>query len=341
MLSTLFIASAALLGAAAAAPAHHDGHTQTVFEFPNNSFIENLAVRSNGQILVTALTSRELVLVDPRRAGDSVLVHEFTEANALTGIAEYEPDVFAVITGDYHFMTPNLGAGTWALWSVDMRGVKVENGGLVPAPKISKIKHVPESQLFNGISVLSRKDKTLLVGDSKAGVIYRVNAKTGDYQVVINCTYTSPLNTPHGVNGLHIRGDTLYFANSGQFQIFKVPIHEDGTAAGQFTAVAKAQRPMEVYDDFTLDCEGNIFTSTGGANSIVKVSPDGKRQVVVAGSLNSTDVAEPTAATFGRGQFDKDVLYVTTAGGSAIPVNGHIIIPGKLLAIKTHSRKCY
>lgn len=338
MLSALFTAFAAFLGAAAAAPAHHDGHIQTVFEFPNNSFVENLAVRSNGQILVTVLTSRELVLIDPRRPGHSVPVHNFTEANALTGIVEYEPDVFAVITGDYHFMTSNWGAGTWALWSVDMRGVKVENGGLVPPPKVSKIKHIPESQLFNGMSVLSKKDKTLLVGDTKAGVIYRVNAKTGDYQVVINSTYTSALKTPHGVNGLHVRGDTLYFANSGQFQIFKVPIHEDGTPAGPFTVVAKAERPMEVYDDFAFDCEGDIFTATGGANSIVKISADGKRQVVLAGSLNSTDVAESTAAAFGRGPSDKDVLYVTTAGGSAVPVNGNIIIPGKLLAIKTHSR---
>ncbi|KND93703.1 hypothetical protein TOPH_01398 [Tolypocladium ophioglossoides CBS 100239] len=338
MLSTLFTACAALLGAAAAAPAYHDGHIQTVFEFPNNSFVENLAVRSNGEILVTVLTSRELVLVDPRRPGHSVLVHNFTEARGLTGIAEYEPDVFAVIAGDYHFKTTNWGAGTWTLWNVDLRGVKVHDGSLVPPPKVSKIKQVPESQLFDGMSLLSKKDKTLLIADTKAGVIYRVNAKTGDYQVVINSTYASPLQTPHGVNGLHVRGDTLYFTNSGQFTMVKVPIHEDGTPAGPFTIAARPQRPLEVYDDFTLDCDGNMFIATGAANTIVEISPDGKRQDVLAGSLNSTDVAESTAATFGRGPFDKDVLYVTTAGGSAVPVNGDIIIPGKLLAIKTNSK---
>ncbi|KAJ6442760.1 2-succinylbenzoate-CoA ligase [Purpureocillium lavendulum] len=338
MLPALVTAASCLLATAAAVPTHGKSHIETVFEFPNNSFVENLAVRPNGQILVTVLTSRELVLVDPQRPGHSVLVHNFTDANGLTGITEYEPDVFAVATGDYHFKTPNWGQGTWALWSVDLRGVKVQNGALVPPPKVSKIVHVPESQLFNGIALLSKKDKTLLVADTKAGVIYRVNAKTGDYKVVINSTETSPLQTPHGVNGVRIYGDTLYFSNSGQFEIFKVRLHEDGTPAGPFVVAAKAKTEIDEYDDFAVDHDGNIFTSTGSGNSILKVSANGKHQTIVAGSLNSTDVAEPTSAVFGRGPLDKSTLYVTTAGGSAVPVNGNIIIPGKLLAIKTHSR---
>ncbi|KAL7626432.1 hypothetical protein AAE478_003204 [Parahypoxylon ruwenzoriense] len=332
---------ATLLGAAAAVPTFFtepSSYIQTVYEFPNNSFIENLAVRSNGQILVTDLTSTELFLIDPNLPGHAVVVHNFTEAHALSGIAEYEPDVFAILAGDYFFGTTNFGQGTWTLWRVDLRGVDIRNAALMGRPKVSKIRQISQGQLLNGLSKLSDKDKRLIVGDTLAGVIYRVDTKTGDYEVVINSTYLSKLDTPHGVNGLHVFGNTLYFANSGQNTLVKVPINEDGTTAGQFTIIAKTIRPNDEYDDFTLDRDGNIFVATEGGNTILQVSADGKRQVIVAGGLNSTAVAEPTSAAFGRGLFDKNVLYVTTAGGSAIPVNGNIVIPGKLLAVKINSK---
>lgn len=49
------------------------------------------------------------------------------------------------------------------------------------------------------------------------------------------------------------------------------------------------------------------FNKQGGMN----------QTAIIAGSLNSTEIAEPTSAAFGRGsEGQESKLYVTTGGGS-------------------------
>lgn len=64
--------------------------------FPEKYFLENLAVRPDGSVLVTALLQKELWCVPgPARAlTEPVLVHAF--GHPVTGIAEVEPDVFVL-----------------------------------------------------------------------------------------------------------------------------------------------------------------------------------------------------------------------------------------------------
>jgi hypothetical protein len=61
----------------------------------------------------------------------------------------------------------------------------------------------------------------------------------------------------------------------------------------------------------------------------------------VSGNINSTAIAEPTSVVFGKGLWDKNVIYVGLAGGSADPVNGDITVPGKVVALNTNSQGCY
>jgi hypothetical protein len=105
---------------------------RTIHEFSNDTFLENLAVRSNGQILLSPLNIPSLYIIDPLQNGVSTatIVHTFPEALGLAGIAEYEPDVFALITGSFSFATGDTGAGSWTVWSVDLRGVQLENNEL-------------------------------------------------------------------------------------------------------------------------------------------------------------------------------------------------------------------
>jgi hypothetical protein len=58
--------------------------------------IENLAVRSNGQILATNMNSANLYTVDPVAKTSSTAV-VLTGASGLSGIGEVTPDIFAVI----------------------------------------------------------------------------------------------------------------------------------------------------------------------------------------------------------------------------------------------------
>lgn len=172
-------------------------------------------------------------------------------------------------------------------------------------------------------------------------MIYRLDIESGDVATVLNDTFTAAVPIPHfapsGVDGLHVRNGELFFSNVGQQKLFKVPIDEDGTSSGPVTVVASGLSTLDGYDDFTFDCAGNIFVTTGGGNSIEMISADGSQQVIIAGDVNSTAIAEPTSCVFGRGLHDKNVLYVVTAGGLGLQVNGDTIIGGQLVAVKTTS----
>lgn len=77
--------------------------------------------------------------------------------------------------------------------------------------------------------------------------------------------------------------------------------------------------------------------ATGGANTIQKINTRTGEVRIAAGDVNSTAIAEPVSAKFGRRECDLTVLYVTTAGGLATPVNGDTIIGGQLVAVRTGS----
>ncbi|KAL7912431.1 hypothetical protein GGI35DRAFT_491041 [Trichoderma velutinum] len=314
-----------------ASPVYLD-HTYLVYEFPNDTWVENIAARSNGELLLSIVGQPQLFAIDPSAPSprQPVLIHEFMGSLDVFGIAKYQTDKFAVLTGNFSLETGDLGIGSWAVWSVDLNEVNIsaqtKERALSASPKVTKIADMSA--------------QTLLIGDINAGVIYRLDIGSGDFEIVVNDTFTAPVPTPpfpiSGVDGLHVRnGNELFFSNVGKQQLYKVPIYEDGTPSGPVMTVANTVSTLDEYDDFTFDCSGNIFITTGGGNSIEMISADGRRQAIIAGDVNSTAIAEPTSCAFGRGLLDKNVLYVVTGGGLALPVNGDIIIGGQLVAVKT------
>ena len=69
--------------------------------FPEKYFLENLAVRADGSILITAALHKELWCVprpEPDPQVSPVLVHTFDLP--IAGIVEVEPDVFIVSLSD-------------------------------------------------------------------------------------------------------------------------------------------------------------------------------------------------------------------------------------------------
>src|ERR1700761_572667 len=67
-----------------------------IAHFPEKYFLENLAVRSDGSVLITAVLQKQLwcVPAPARTFSDPVLVREFD--HPVSGIVEVEPDVFVV-----------------------------------------------------------------------------------------------------------------------------------------------------------------------------------------------------------------------------------------------------
>ena len=172
------------------------------------------------------------------------------------------------------------------------------------------------------------------MADSTKGVVWAVNVETGVSRVVIADPLMLPTSAfPLGINGLHLRDQTLYFTNSALSLFAKIPIHPDGTAAGSAVNISHAPTDAS-YDDFALPEHGdNAFLVTSTGNSLEEVGLGGEPQVIVAGNLNSTELAEPTSAAFGRGEGERGVVYVTTGGGLVAPVNGDETVGAQLVAI--------
>jgi len=303
-------------------PVLHD-----VVQFPNTTWVENLAVRKNGNLLVTLLSAPELFQVDPASKGQQPqLVHQFANITALSGIAEVEKGVFAVAGGNISLATLASVKGSWSVFKVDMRSAKSPSSA-----KVTKIADIPEAQLLNGMIPLDQSGN-VLISDSGAGVIWRVNTRSGDSKIVVDDPLMKPVaGAPAaiGVNGIKIRKGTLFFTNTFGMTFNSVPIQKDGTAIGAAKTIVK----NGVGDDFTFDKTGNAFVAQNPLNTLQKITPGGKQVTVVAGNLNSTQLAGPTAAQFGRTKRDGKTLYVTTNGGLAGPINGTIIEGGKVVAV--------
>ena len=140
---------------------------------------EGIAVRSNGQILVSFFDKGEAWLVDPPTK-KATKVATFTDTTCSAAIAEVAPDVFAVVAGKYsNSNTP----GSWGVWKVDF-----SDGGATP--KTTLVKKVPESGMWNGLTAF--KNDTVLVGDATKGAVFKVNVNTGEYSVAIEDSTMKP-----------------------------------------------------------------------------------------------------------------------------------------------------
>ncbi|KAL8785913.1 MAG: hypothetical protein Q9195_008434 [Heterodermia aff. obscurata] len=282
---------------------------QVIHQFPPGTWLENLAVQSSGDILVTLLTSPDVYQIDPTQQRAPLLIHSFTPYRGLLGITELHPNIFYLAAGNATYTSLD-SPGTWAVFKLDLT-----HGATSPC--ITQTATFPNAHLLNGMTVLSTSQGTLLVADSLAGVVYRLDTTTGETAVVIDDP--SMKGSPLGVNGLKIREGSLYFTNLGQGLFVRIPIREDGTPSGKAVVLS---RDVTDADDFVLDDQGNAFVAENGVNNLafldLRSGVNATRTVVAGAPLEDPGVlAGPTAVGFGRGEGEARNLYVTTSGGLA------------------------
>ncbi|KZP16618.1 quino protein amine dehydrogenase beta chain-like protein [Athelia psychrophila] len=292
--------------------------TARIGQLPKGSWAEGLAVRSNGQLLVTLVTDApEIHQIDPF-TNKTQLIDKLPIAGGLLGITEIQHDVFAIVAGNIS------QSGSFSMWKLDMK----KN-----PPKSTKIADIKPGVLLNGVTSLNKNGSAILVADSGAGVVYRVDTETGDYAVVIDdpTMKIAPNSTLQvGINGLHIREKDLYYTSSTQGLFVRMRIHPDGTPAGAAKVIA---HNGQVNDDFTFDRAGNYaYVATNSDNMVQRITPGG-HVTVVAGKPDSKVVAGATAVEFGRTRADKSVLYVTTDGKFTNAAGKTIIGTGGVVAI--------
>ena len=314
--------------------------TKLIYEYPNGTWCENLAVRPAGSILITSLTAPDVWLIDPHvPAPESRLIHRFTDAWVTGGITETTPDTFYVAVANFSIsnMAP-APSGSVRIFRISFPDPNSPFGA-----RVSLAATLWDALLVNGLTTFNTTH--VLAADTLKGVVWAVNVLTGDSSVLISDPLMAHEEGPYpGLNGLKIFEDTLYFTNSYQTIFGKVPMNPNGTAAGPGVIVAQAQKTD--FDDFAFNSQGEAFLVNGPTDTVSTVDSDGT-QTVIAGQAGSTDIGEPTAAQFGRTLLDNDVLYVTTAGGLGSPIGRNQIIGGQLVAVYTDSltqtdrKSCY
>lgn len=309
----------------------------TIHEFPNETWIENIAVRENGNLLTTLITVPELWEIDPFTS-KARLVHHFDTATSVFGIAEVERDLFAIALGNWSYHH-QVQPGTRSIWSVDLR----EEGNV----KVAKVTDIPEAHHLEGMTALPSSPGTILSAESALGLIYRVNVFTGAYSVAISNEALKPVKdaiVPLGVNGIRILQDCwgndeaqayLYFVNTfGAPFLGRFPIDINGSAAGSVEKVVKYAPGHVEADDFALGCDGYAWVTTDSASSMMKVNTRNGAIARVIGGVNQTIIAGADSAQFGRTSKDRQTLYITTTGGIVVPAPGGIV-GGKVVAVNT------
>lgn len=166
----------------------------------------------------------------------------------------------------------------------------------------------------------------ILIADSLAGVIWRLNWETGIYAVALwDETLLPEAGAPIGTNGIHLHDGFAYYTNTFRDLVARVAIHANGTAAGPFELLASG---VTHPDDFDIAPDGTLYVA--GDNTLWEVTSTGTVSVV-AGGANETVLAGATAVKLVLPE--RESVYVTTNGGEPAPVDGRIL-PGKIAAVR-------
>jgi sugar lactone lactonase YvrE len=288
----------------------------TIASFPENFFLENLAVRADGSILVSVLNHKQLWHVPAPlsdRAVKPTLVHTFD--NFAMGIVEAEPDVFYVST-----------ARQATLERLDLRdwspGAPVRS---------TRVLTFDDTTVLNGSCLF--EPRVILLADSLGGRIWRVDLADNGFEATSSVWLqhhtmapdpgnglVSVLGPQPGINGIHYaeRTSSVYYTSTAQKLFMRVPVDPTTFApVGPPEAVASEI----VADDFCIDENAAVaYLTTHTDNTIVCVSIDPGAESpirsVVAGNPFTTQLVGPSSAAWARepAAYGR-IAYVTTDGG--------------------------
>ncbi|KAK1751260.1 hypothetical protein QBC47DRAFT_434133 [Echria macrotheca] len=327
---------------------------QPVFQFTRNgTWIENLAVRPNGDLLLTTvLPDGTLFLVQNPSSPQPRVLPIFTfPTNATHGITEFSPDTFLVIASNISQSdNPANGVlGTNQVWAVSLHDTS--NPPAVTA-RVKKITDLPDAPRLNGAAAVPNSSVVLL-GDSQLGAVFRLDTATGKYTKAFQLPEMAPVPGSNssddalGINGMKVPGDGfLYFSNAASRTMYRTAITGDGfpaSGSGSNNPVEKIAQITSVpwLDDFDVRAsDGSIFLTGSTGNVLLFIQRTGSgyaAPVVAAGALDQLALATCTAAVFGRSSGGRStaMLFVTTGGGLGGPVNGTVIEPAKVVAVDT------
>jgi hypothetical protein len=176
---------------------------------------------------------------------------------------------------------------------------------------VTLITKLPKAAFLNGMgSFDAGASKGLLITDSVVGGIWAVDLATGANSLALqDDTMLSPAGATFavGIDGFRIKGNNLYYT------VF----------AGGIL------RRIQV--EFPSAADGTAYVVTNPENTVVKIAAAGGKPTLVAGNIGSLALAGASSALLSK--VTPNVLYITTSGGVAAPVNGTLSESGKIMKL--------
>jgi hypothetical protein len=294
--------------------------------FPEKYFLENLAVRADGSVLITAVLQKELWCVPNPELGAGVppvLVHTFV--HPVTGIVEVDPDVFIVsVTEGYTSHESHLARIDLTDW----------RPGDPVTPEII-FTFDDRVRALNGSCLLG--PGVMLAADCFAGFIWRIDLGQGGRSATARIwladdtmaydpdSEVAPPPQP-GVNGVHYGPKTgyVYYTSTAQKVFMRVPVDPptlDPAGGAEFVAA------IDNADDFCIDeAAGFAYVTRHRANTFDRVPLQprhGSEVRHLAGDPLNDALVGPSSAAWRRGPGDHGrVAYLTTDGGTTAPPDG-------------------
>ena len=332
---TLLLAALPTLSLAKTFPVH------TLSQLPQGSWLENIAVRPNSDLLVTSLEPDATVYTvkKPAEGRHSLeVLAKIPGVQNLLGISQVDTsdgkETYVVVGGN-STQIADFTPGTFGAWKITLSQGKCDD--IVRVTHVSNMS--PGSLFLNGVTDIPGVKDAVLVADSAAGLVGYLNLKTGVYDTnafVFHEMVPAPTAAiPIGVNGIRIFKDFLYWTNSFLVSIYRIRINHSGYPAQGAVPelVANLSSKAHLLDDFTFDQGGNIYAATNFDNSVVYIDTKTGKWETIAGSADQLTIGGSTAVAFGRGKKDQQTLYVSTAGALGSPVNGTKTEGAKVVAI--------
>lgn len=304
-------------------------------QLPEQTWLESIAVRRNGDILATSLfySSNIFTVTQPSVYAHNTakILASVPEVNSLLGITElpgsYDEEAFFFVGGNFTSLT------TFTTTVGSFKGFKLTftRDGNPIVQKVSDL--APISSFPNGVTAIPQAPGSVLIADSFVGAIGRLDLSTGHYDprafAFDDMAVPKGAKLPIGVSAMRMKGSYLYYGNPSTQSIYKVKVDSKGYLfkGAQPSLVANISSVAPGLDDFIFDPQGNILLATNSPeNAIVHVDvKTGKSKRIIGGPTDPL-MPDSTCLAFGRGTFDTNTFYVSTGRNISDPTTSARIV---------------
>ncbi|KAL6796312.1 hypothetical protein GGI42DRAFT_345138 [Trichoderma sp. SZMC 28013] len=299
-------------------------------QLPDGTWLENLAVRPNGDILTTLLFpygALYTIRQSPQGLHGLQLLANFTSVNSLGGITPVAVssglETYVVVGANTTGLSQPI-PGTFSAWTVTFQPTERQH---VRIDKVSDMS--PNSIFLNGVISIPDVPHAVLVSDSAAGSVGYLDIQTGKFDpdafVFPEMQPVPGGALPLGIDGIRIHDGYLYWTNTFRVTIYRVALAASGYPATGATpeVVANLTSLAHGLDDFTFDSRGNILAATNFDNSVLYVDVRTGNARTILGGEDDITFAGCTSVYFGRGWAEPNTFFVSTSGGLANPVGGN------------------